>query len=167
VIGTIHEVNDGDTLDRRENRHGRSDDGVAEKQSRADHAHGDNPARSFGETGGGERHQRQSAAFSAVVGSRDEEDVFDGDGNRQRPDDEREQPEDLDGGLLCCGAYEERLAESVERARTDVAIDDAKGAENKDGKMFVFGVAGRVGRNVAGRCRAGCGRLRHKAFRAP
>ena len=72
-----------------------------------------------------QRHQRERAAFAVVVGAQQEEDVFQRDDERQRPEDQRQDAEDF--GLVtappCCRGAR-RLAKGVERAGADVAVDD-------------------------------------------
>src|SRR4029079_11077167 len=83
------------------------------------------------ELGGDEGHQGEDAAFAAVVGPHDEEQVLDGDDEEEGPEDEREDAEDVPrGGGEAVGAVE-ALAESVKGARADVAVDNAQGTEGE------------------------------------
>ena len=51
---------------------------------------------------------------------------------RQRPDDQRQQPEHLAGRSQPAADACKRLAEGVERAGADIAIDDAERAEHEE-----------------------------------
>ena len=77
----------------------------------------------------GERHERQRAALALVVGPQQDEDVLDRDDEHERPQDQRQHAEDhLAGhGGPAAGRGGHRLAEGVERARADIAVDDAEG----------------------------------------
>jgi len=72
-----------------------------------------------------EREQRQLSPLTAVVRSKDEDDVLDADDDYERPDDERQYAVDVRGigsqPVLGLEAFTER----VERTGADVAIDDA------------------------------------------
>ncbi len=77
------------------------------------------------------RQQRDDAALAAVVGAHDQDGVFERDDHDQRPEDHRYDADDgfgrdRSGGV--CG-----LLESIERARADVAVDDAERRESSGG----------------------------------
>ena len=78
------------------------------------------------------RDQRQDAALAFVVGAHDEEDELDRDDQRDRPEDERDDAEDVLFGRLDRAVVggEEGL-QRVERAGADVAEDDAERAEGQ------------------------------------
>jgi hypothetical protein len=81
---------------------------------------------------GGAQHkcgQRQEAAFAAIVGAHDDEDVFDCYDQRQGPDDQRESTEDR--VLAEIAEIDERLAHGIERRGADIAIDDAKRSDRQ------------------------------------
>jgi len=70
----------------------------------------------------GQNHQSQDAAFAAVVGAHDEQDVFDRDDQHQRPEDQRQQAKNLPfGGGVAVQQVEAGL-EGVERAGADVTV---------------------------------------------
>ena len=82
-----------------------------------------------------QRDQRHDPALSVVVRAHDEEDVGDGDDDRHRPEDHRDDAEDRvarDRDRVRVARVEERL-DGVERARADVAEDDAERAERECG----------------------------------
>ena len=73
-----------------------------------------------------QRHQRQDAALAAVVGAHDQRHVFDRHDQHQRPEDQRQDAQDL-RRVIGTSAKSARLAlKRVERAGADVAIDDAQ-----------------------------------------
>ncbi len=78
-----------------------------------------------------QRLQGQDAAFALVVGQHQEQHIFRGDDDQQRPDYERDDADDL--GRPQRGALElaERGLKGVERARADVAEHDADRAERE------------------------------------
>ena len=78
-----------------------------------------------------QRLEGQDAAFALVVGLHQEQHIFRGDDDQQRPDDERDDADDL--GRPQRGALEltERGLQRVERARADVAENDADRAERQ------------------------------------
>ena len=73
-----------------------------------------------------EGEQGEDAALPVVVESHDEDDVLDTDDQDERPDDERQHA--VHGGDVESEAVLrlEALAERVERACADVAVDDAE-----------------------------------------
>ena len=109
---------------RRKHRDRRRDHPVAEQQAGAGDPDQRQPcagARAHGDTLG-QDHQGQDAALAAVVGAHDEQDVLDRDDQHQRPEDQRQQAEDLPlGGGVAVQQVEAGL-EGVERAGADVAI---------------------------------------------
>ena len=140
-------------LDGREHRDRGGDDGVAVEQAGTDHAEqqGDMAARPA-EAALGQRDERQDAAFAVVVGPHQQHDIFQRHHDDQRPQDQREHADDdgwRDGGvLLAAGRGEDRLAQRIERARADVAIDDAERAQRQCG-IAGLGVALAAGMAVA------------------
>ena len=72
--------------------------------------------------------------FALVVGPHHEGQVLDADDDDERPEHERQQPEDV--GLAhrqLVGAAFERLAHGEQRVRADVAVHDAEGADGESG----------------------------------
>ena len=116
-----------EAFDRRQHRQRRGDHGIAVEQRRADHAEQDDGEALAAERAMGERHQGKRAAFAVVVGAQQDDHIFDGDDEDQRPDDERK---DAENGLSAdrrvgAAGRQHRLAQGIKRARADVAIDDA------------------------------------------
>ena len=126
-------LHDPEALDRRHDRERRRDQRRAIEHRRADDAEAEHQRRAPAERAEGERHQRERAALPVVVGAQQDKNVFAGDDDDQRPDNERQDAEDdvasehaldADGGV-------DRFAECVERAGADVAVDDADAAEGQ------------------------------------
>ncbi len=124
-IGLERRRDDIHTFDRRQYRDCRRNDGVAKKKRRADDADAEDHRRAGRETVARQRHQRQHPALAAIVGTEHEHDVFDGDGDRQRPDDQREYAEDVATvGDVATGRCVQRLAKCIDRAGAYIAIND-------------------------------------------
>ena len=73
----------------------------------------------------GERHQGQCAAFTLVVGAKQNEHIFGGDDEEEGPKDQRQHAEyrrARDFGVRACRF--QRHAKRVERAGADVAVND-------------------------------------------
>ena len=114
-------------LDRRQYRNRRRNDGVAEEQRRAADTGDQDRSRSTWIGAARERHQGQCATLAAVVGAQHENNVFNGDDNRQRPDYERQHAEHVvAGGNASLGRRVERFAERIDRAGADVAENDTE-----------------------------------------
>ena len=106
-----------------------------------------------------QRHQRQDAAFALVVGPEHDQDVLDRDDQDQRPQDQRQDAEDVVARRRRAGRHRrrvQRLAEGVERAGADVAVDDADRTERqREQRLSPVGVrmvARLHGRRPIGRC---------------
>ncbi len=120
-------------FDRREHRDRRRDDRVAEEQRRPAYADDEDRAAGARIGAAGKRHQRQRAALALVVGAQNEDHVFDGDDDRQRPDDQRQHAQNFHAhGRPAAGGGVQRLAKRIDRAGADVAIDDAERAEHQE-----------------------------------
>lgn len=72
--------------------------------------------------------QRQRATFAVVVGAQQKEHVFDGDDDRQRPDHQGNEADDLETGETIMGDRLQRFAERIKRARADIPVNDTYGA---------------------------------------
>ena len=119
-------------LDRGQHRDRRRDDRVAEEHRRADHAEHQHERRTPPDRAEGERDQRERAALAVIVGAQQDQHVFDRDDDDQRPQDHREHAEhDLARDRAGCARRDDRFAERIERARADVAVDDADAAEGQ------------------------------------
>ena len=121
-----------DPFERAQHRDRRRDGAVAIEQRRAQNADRDD-ADALAVLDAEERHQRQNTALAVVVGAHDDRDVFDRRGDDERPHDEGEHAE-RDVGRGGAARPIERRLEGVERARADVAEDDAERAKRHRGE---------------------------------
>ncbi len=124
---------DLEAFDRGEHRQRRRDHRIAIEQRGADDAAEHHGARALAERALGQCHQRERAAFAAVVRSQQDEHVFQRDHDDQGPQDERQHAQHrlarqvavpADGGG-------HRFAQGIERAGSDVPVDDADAAEGQ------------------------------------
>ena len=150
----------GQALHSAEHGDGRRDHAVAVEQRGAHHGqerHARHAADAAGPGAiafGHECQQRQDATLAVVVGLHHEHHVFDGDHDDQRPEHERQDPEQVEPveGLPAGGGDVEALFERVEGARADVTEDDAQRAECElpDAGWSAVGRVGGVACGVAG-----------------
>ena len=134
-VGLERRRDDLEPLDGGEDRDGRRDDAVAVQERGAEE-----PERNEDEVPGApgrrrrpqERHQREDAPLTPVVGPEDDREVLDRDRQDEGPEDQGEDPEDVLGRGRDRVVPREALPERVEGARPDVAEDDAEGAERQD-----------------------------------
>ena len=122
-------------FDRRQHRDGWRDQRIAVEERGGDHAeqhHGVTDA-ALAERPLRQRHQRQRAAFALVVCPEQDQHIFAGDDEDQRPQDQREHAEHAfvrdDIGWSCRRL--ERNAEGIKGARADIAKHDAHAAERE------------------------------------
>jgi len=88
-----------------------------------------------------QREQRQLAALAAIVRAQNENDVFDAHDNDQRPDDQRQYTVDITRISLESVLFLEALTERVQRARADVAVNDANCEDCEAGETSAGGIA--------------------------
>ena len=107
-----------------------------------------------------QRQQGQDPALALIVGAHDQQHVFDRDDQDQRPHDQRQHAQHILRRERQPVLRVEALAEGVDRARPDIAEDDAERGERKPGDtgrnlrpgLVCVGARGRVaGRNDLGR----------------
>ena len=114
-----------------QHRDRRRDHAVAVQQCRAEqserHEHRAALALGVGRLGD-ERQQRKDAPFPIVIGAHHEQDVLDRNDQRERPEDEGQHAKHVVMGRGDSVDSVEALAERVQRAGADVAIDDADGS---------------------------------------
>ena len=80
-----------------------------------------------------QRQQREDAALAVVVGPHDEDQVLDRDDDDQRPEDQRQHAEDVGRASTAMRVRAvEALAQRVQRAGADVAVDDAERREDQN-----------------------------------
>src|ERR1700722_14659170 len=122
-------------LDRAQDRNRRRYRAVAVQQGgadEADHDHCRPPFVALGAPRADQSEQRQNAAFAVVVGAHDQDRVFDGDDDDQRPEDQRHDANHRFWRNLSAGTRGLRGdIESIERARADVAEHDAHARQRR------------------------------------
>ena len=137
-------------FDRRQHRDRRRDDRVAVEQRGAGHAEQRHREDVAPHDALKQRHQRERAALAVVVGAHDQEHVFQRHDDDQRPQHQRHDAEHhLARERAAGGRGGQAFLERVERARADVAVDDADGAERQGpepgARMGVLRLGGRRG----------------------
>ena len=102
-----------------------------------------------------ENDEREDAAFTAVVGAHQQEDVFERDDEDQRPDEERGDADHIVAQAVGASAGDmvERFAHRIERAGADVAEDDA---ERGKGQLAGYSGCAPAGSALAGLSAFGC-----------
>ncbi len=122
------------SLDRRENRNRRRDHAVAVKKSRADDAEQDDErkfyALSHSFVAFDQRQERQDAALTVIVCTKNESDVLHGNEDHQRPEGERHDPQYFGCGRRVAGRVQRR-GERIERTGADIAEHDAERRERQ------------------------------------
>src|SRR5207253_6009925 len=116
-------------FDGTEHGDGGRDHSVAVQQSGSEKTEADEHRAAA--TGPDQRHQGQDSALAAIVGAHHQHEVFDRDDDDERPEDQREDAQDVlrrwDHGVMSAEAF----AQGVERAGADVAVHHAEGAEGE------------------------------------
>ena len=125
------------TLDGAEHGDRRRDDAVAIEERRAEQAERDEHQPSLAVLDAlpvlkQEGEEGENPPLAPVVGAQDEDDVFDADDEDERPGDQREDAHDVLRGRRDAVLLPEALTQGVERARSDVTVDDAERGEGKD-----------------------------------
>ncbi len=101
-------------------------------------------------------HQGQDAAFSLVVGPHDQNQVFEGDDEDERPRDQGQDAIDMAGVELGGVFSVEAYAQCVEGAGADIAVDYAEsGDDDEGGFLFFFGLGHVIGPGRIKRHRSG------------
>src|SRR5262245_59221257 len=137
---------DRHTFDGAEHRDRRRDDPVAVQECSAEETEDDqDPAALHVGLSAllleNERHQRENAALAAVVRTHDEDDVLHRDDEHEHPHDERQHAEDVLGrGRQREFFRGEALLQRVERARADVAVDDAERSQREEREALTGGM---------------------------
>ena len=128
-------------FDRRENRQSRRDDRIADEQGGARDPEEKQPVGALAGIFHQQRQQRQRAALAIVVGAQQEQHVFQGDDDRQRPDHQRDQADDFQARHAVSGDRAQRFTKRIKRAGADIAIDNADRAKGESQKLPYFLVA--------------------------
>ncbi len=117
---------------RRQNGNRRRDHRIAEEHRGADDAENVDRGGAAAERPARQRGERQRAALAVVVGAQQDQDIFAGHDNDQRPQDERQHAEHRVAADGAGGARRHhRLAQGIERAGADVAEHHADGTERQ------------------------------------
>ena len=131
---------DLETLDRAQYRDRRRDHAVAVEQRGADQPRHHDPQiapLAAMRRAQHQRGQRQQAAFAAIIGAHDDDDVFHGHDQDQRPEDQRQRAKNR--VLARFSEGEQRLLGRVERRGADVAEHDAKRRQRQAARAGGFG----------------------------
>ena len=139
-VGTTYGCNPGrhhfEALDGRQHGDRRRDHAVAVEHRRAKDAEADQPPAPPGlplQAARNERGQREHAALAVIVGAQHQRHVLDRHDDDQRPEDHRQHAQHVGGRQRERVRTVERLAQRIQRAGTDVAVDDANGADHQRG----------------------------------
>ncbi len=81
----------------------------------------------------------EDTAFPAIIGAQDQDEIFDGDDQDQRPQDQRDNAEDVCRRGRDGARPVKALPHCIERARADIAKDNAEAGERQD-KQALFTV---------------------------
>ena len=159
--------NEIEAFDGREDRDGGRNHCVAVEQRRTGHPEQGNDAAAITERTMRQGHEAQRSAFAIVVGLQNHDDILERDDDDQCPDHQRKNAEDhLRGQGSRPSCRRQRFLQGVERARTDVAVDDADRAERQNPKrrtraavlaLFCWGCCSCCGHDEA-RCFTGAGK---------
>ena len=134
---------DRQALDRAQHRDRRGDHAVAVEERGAEQPEQQERVRRLALDADRQRHQSEDAALALVVGAQHEDQVLDRDDEDQRPGDERQDAEDIGRGRGDAVRPVEALSQRIERARADIAVDDAERREHRRGERgAAFGTAG-------------------------
>ncbi len=147
-IGLEPRRRDIQAFDRAQHRDRRRQDAISIEKRCADHGQQDRRALSAGagaHTTLDQARQGQDATLPLVVGAHDHGDIFDRDDQEQRPEDQREHPENCRLAERQAAACAERLPQGVERAGADIAEHDAHGADRQAGKPTAAGAVRHTG----------------------
>ena len=142
-IGPEAGLDGGQAFDRGQHRDRRSDHRIAVEESAGEDAEQHDARRpalllALRATVD-QRQQGEAAALPFVVGAHDRHDIFEGHDDHHRPEDQAEDAEDLDRPVPERMMAGEGLAEGVDRARADIAEDDADrpGGEAEETRVVV------------------------------
>src|SRR6266550_1725504 len=139
---------------------GKKDRTERDKSDGADRAEEKQNGRAAPERALRQRHQGERPTLPVVVGAQQDQHIFERDDDDQRPKDQREDAEHGRGRHFTArGRGNDRFAEGIEWAGTDVAVDDADAADCKRPKAGgVTNVVARAGAQVAP---LGSGKTKH------
>ena len=102
---------------------------------------------------GDQGRQRQDAAFAAVIRPQDKDQIFDGDDEEERPNDERQNAQDVGISRWHRVRPVKTLSQGIERAGANVPVNDA---ETGDTEQSQATFAPAFQRSLRMRCRTDC-----------
>ena len=135
----------------RDNADRGGDHAVAEQQSRSQHQRPQQQSHAALLVFMQQAVEREQAALAVVLRTQDENGVFDGDDDGDRPDHQRDAAQHLGRRLRGAGTAEEQRVHGVERRGPDIAVDDAQRADGQRRETAARRMRGRD------RQRLGCG----------
>ena len=134
---------DVESLDRAQHRDRRGDHAVAVKQRGAEHPQADEQraaAAGAGRAlGKGQRHQCQDAPFTPVVRAQHDGQVFQRDDQQQRPEDQRQDAQDIRGRWRQRVRAAKALAQRIEGAGADVTIHNSQRSQGQKCQVAACG----------------------------
>ena len=124
------------SFDRREHRHRRRDQRIAVEQRSTDDAQHRNPNGALAQGALRQGHQGERTALPVVVRPQQDDDVFQGDDDDQRPQDQRQDAEDHRRCRRSARPHRggDGDPEGIERTGPDIPINDADAAEDQPPK---------------------------------
>ncbi len=136
-------LDDRQPLDGSQHRDGRRQHAVGVEQRGAEEPDAEQPvAPADRDLRAHQRHERQDAPFAPVVGAEDVDVVLERDDEDQGPDDQRHHAEDVLAGRGHPVFAVEALADRVEGAGSDIAVDHAERGQGEDRETRVLLVDG-------------------------
>ena len=88
--------------------------------------------------------QRENPAFTLVVSLHDKDDIFQADNQHQRPEDQRQNAEDIGGGRCDPVGAGETLLDGVKRAGADIAVNNPQSRHGQERQFFSCGMMKRL-----------------------
>ena len=115
-----------ETFDRRQYRDRRRDHGIADEHRRTDDTQRQQWPTFSAQRPLAQRHQRKCATLAVIVGAQQQQNVFCGDDDKERPQDQGQNPEHNDSrDRLALRRTGNSLAKRIQRRGSDIAKDDA------------------------------------------
>src|ERR1700716_2861988 len=124
-----------ETFDRGQYRNRRRDHGIADEHRSADDAERQQRPASPAQRALTQRHQRKRAALAVIVGAQQQQNVFRGDDDKERPQDQRQNPEHYDRRYrLALRSTGDGLTEGIQRRGSDIAKHHADASQRQGPK---------------------------------
>ena len=131
-VGLKAGIDDAEALDCGQHRNSRRDHRIAEKEGGSHHAEDEDEAALAPQCLLGEHHKGEDAAFTLVVGTHQDQHIFDRHDEDERPDQQRDDGDNV-AMHIAAGARHmgKGFAHRIERASSDVAEDDTDAGEGE------------------------------------